>query len=96
MLLLFYPQKSQSPPPLRFLRLIRCKDTKKTSNGCYLQEKRRKRLNFVAHLRNILSFCNRNKKKKWNKRYFEFDLLEEAPDFLKSLTKEIRGKIGYF
>ena len=64
MLLLFYPQKSQLPPPLRFLRLIRCKDTKKSSNGCYLQEKRRKRLNFVAHLRNILSFCNRNKKKR--------------------------------
>ena len=26
---------------------------------------------------------------------FELDLLEEARDFLKSLTKEIRGKIGY-
>ena len=26
---------------------------------------------------------------------FELDLLEEARDFLKSLTKEIRCKIGY-
>ena len=26
---------------------------------------------------------------------FELDLLEEARDFLKSLSKEIRGKIGY-
>ena len=26
---------------------------------------------------------------------FELDLLEEARDFQKSLTKEIRGKIGY-
>ena len=26
---------------------------------------------------------------------FELDLLEEARDFLKSLTKEIRGKIGH-
>ncbi len=26
---------------------------------------------------------------------FELDLLEEAREFLKSLTKEIRGKIGY-
>ena len=26
---------------------------------------------------------------------FELDLLEEARDFLKSLTKEIRSKIGY-
>lgn len=26
---------------------------------------------------------------------FELDLLEEARDFLKSLTKDIRGKIGY-
>lgn len=26
---------------------------------------------------------------------FELDLLEEARDFLKSQTKEIRGKIGY-
>ena len=26
---------------------------------------------------------------------FELDLLEEARDFLKSVSKEIRGKIGY-
>ena len=27
--IVIYPQKSQSPPPPRLLRLIRCKDTKK-------------------------------------------------------------------
>ena len=33
--------------------------------------------------------------KKMEQVVFELDLLEEARDFLKSLTKEIRGKIGY-
>jgi phage-related protein len=49
---------------------------------------------FVAHLRNISYLCNRNNKE-MEQTVFELDLLEEARDFLKSLTKEIRGKIGY-
>ena len=35
------------------------------------------------------------KSNKMEQTVFELDLLEEARDFLKSLSKEIRGKIGF-
>ena len=53
-----------------------------------------KNILFVAYLRNIIYLCGRNYKE-IEQTVFELDLLEEARDFLKSLTKEIRGKIGY-
>ena len=58
-----------------------------------LRKTNKKILYFVAHLRNISYFCNRNNKE-MEQTVFELDLLEEARDFLKSLTKDIRGKIG--
>ena len=59
------------------------------------REKLIKISHFVAYLRNILYLCIQNININMEQTVFELDLLEEARDFLKSLTKEIRGKIGY-
>ncbi len=67
---------------------------KKAQKGAELEKTYKLTPFLVAYLRNISYLCNRNRIE-MEQTVFELDLLEEARDFLKSLTKEIRGKIGY-
>ena len=53
----------------------------------------KKSASFVAYLRNIWYFCTQNNIL-MEETIFELDLLEEARDFLKSLSKDTRLKIG--
>lgn len=43
----------------------------------------------------ICTFAHDIQKKKMEQTVFELELLEDARDFLKSQTREVRGKIGY-
>ena len=63
-------------------------------NGVDLEKTNKKTIILLRILETIYIFANEIIIE-MEQTVFELDLLEEARDFLKSLTKEIRGKIGY-
>ena len=67
----------------------------KTIKKSRLREKLTKKAYYCCAFEKHFIFLQPNCNKEMEQTVFELDLLEEARDFLKSLTKEIRGKIGY-